>query len=205
MAPNDEFIREVDDEYRRDRVAQIWKRYNGVIIGVLVLLVAAGRGLALLGALAGNPGQAAAARYRGGAAPRPRARRARRRRPRFEALAKEATAATRCSPASASPPNSARTAPRSGATAYDALAERHRRCRRCGRTSRGCAPHGCASTRAEPLRSRPALERLAVPTEPMAPLRPRASGPVGPEERRYGFRRQTGSTRSPPTAKRPRP
>jgi hypothetical protein len=43
MAPNDEFIREVDDEYRRDRVAQIWKRYNGLIIGgLLVMLVAVG-------------------------------------------------------------------------------------------------------------------------------------------------------------------
>jgi hypothetical protein len=40
MAPNDEFIREVDEEYRRDRVAQIWKRYNGVIIGALILAVA---------------------------------------------------------------------------------------------------------------------------------------------------------------------
>ena len=43
MAPNDEFIREVDDEYRRDRVAQIWKRYNGLIIGgVLVMLALVG-------------------------------------------------------------------------------------------------------------------------------------------------------------------
>ncbi len=43
MAPNDEFIREVDDEYRRDRVAQMWKRYNGLIIGgVLVMLALVG-------------------------------------------------------------------------------------------------------------------------------------------------------------------
>ncbi|MGO4570980.1 tetratricopeptide repeat protein [Microvirga sp. 2TAF3] len=41
MAPNDEFIREVDEEYRRDQVAQIWKRYNGVIIGAVILVVAA--------------------------------------------------------------------------------------------------------------------------------------------------------------------
>lgn len=40
MAPNDEFIREVDEEYRRDQMAQIWKRYNGVIIGVAALVVA---------------------------------------------------------------------------------------------------------------------------------------------------------------------
>lgn len=40
MAPNDEFIREVDEEYRRDQIAQVWKRYNGVIIGVAFLVVA---------------------------------------------------------------------------------------------------------------------------------------------------------------------
>ena len=28
MADDDEFIREVDEEYRRDRIAQIWKRYQ---------------------------------------------------------------------------------------------------------------------------------------------------------------------------------
>lgn len=36
-----EFLREVDEEYRRDRAAQIWKRWNGVIIGLAVLAVAA--------------------------------------------------------------------------------------------------------------------------------------------------------------------
>jgi hypothetical protein len=41
MATNDEFIREVDEEYRRDQIAQIWKRYNGLIIGIAILLVAA--------------------------------------------------------------------------------------------------------------------------------------------------------------------
>jgi hypothetical protein len=40
MAQNDEFIREVDEEYRRDRIAQIWKRYNGVIVALAVLVVA---------------------------------------------------------------------------------------------------------------------------------------------------------------------
>ena len=35
-----EFFREVDEEYRRDRIAQIWKRYNGLIIALAVLLVA---------------------------------------------------------------------------------------------------------------------------------------------------------------------
>jgi hypothetical protein len=40
MAPNDEFIREVDEEYRRDQIAKIWERYNGIIIAVVVLVVA---------------------------------------------------------------------------------------------------------------------------------------------------------------------
>lgn len=40
MAPNDEFIREVDEEYRRDQIAKIWERYNGIIIAVVALVVA---------------------------------------------------------------------------------------------------------------------------------------------------------------------
>lgn len=38
---NDEFIREVDEEYRRDKVAEVWKRYNSLIIGVIVVVVVA--------------------------------------------------------------------------------------------------------------------------------------------------------------------
>ncbi|WP_134496796.1 tetratricopeptide repeat protein [Microvirga pakistanensis] len=36
---NDEFIREVDEEYRRDQLAKIWERYSGLIIAVVVLVV----------------------------------------------------------------------------------------------------------------------------------------------------------------------
>ena len=36
----DEFIREVDEEYRRQRIAEIWKRYNALIVGLAILLVA---------------------------------------------------------------------------------------------------------------------------------------------------------------------
>jgi hypothetical protein len=36
-----DFIREVDEEYRRDRIMEIWKRYSGVIVGVVILFVAA--------------------------------------------------------------------------------------------------------------------------------------------------------------------
>ncbi|WP_204165611.1 tetratricopeptide repeat protein [Methylobacterium sp. 17Sr1-1] len=39
MMSENEFIREVNDEYRRDRLAQIWSRYSGVFIGLAVLVV----------------------------------------------------------------------------------------------------------------------------------------------------------------------
>ncbi|MBX9931461.1 MAG: tetratricopeptide repeat protein [Methylobacterium sp.] len=41
MAENNEFIREVNEDYRRDQVAEIWRRYSGVIIAIAVLVVAA--------------------------------------------------------------------------------------------------------------------------------------------------------------------
>ena len=37
----DQFIREVDEEYRREKVAQIWRRFSGLIVGVAILIVAA--------------------------------------------------------------------------------------------------------------------------------------------------------------------
>lgn len=40
MAENNEFIREVNEDYRRDQVAEIWRRYSGVILAVAVLVVA---------------------------------------------------------------------------------------------------------------------------------------------------------------------
>ncbi|NIX77670.1 tetratricopeptide repeat protein [Microvirga terricola] len=63
MAPNDEFIREVDEEYRRDQIAQIWKRYNGVIVGVAVLVVALVGGWRFWEHTQETRAQAAAVRY----------------------------------------------------------------------------------------------------------------------------------------------
>lgn len=40
MAENNEFIREVDEDYRREQILQIWRRYSGVIIALAVLVVA---------------------------------------------------------------------------------------------------------------------------------------------------------------------
>ncbi|HLM40423.1 MAG TPA: tetratricopeptide repeat protein [Microvirga sp.] len=63
MAPNDEFIREVDEEYRRDRIAQIWTRYNGVIIGAAFLVVASVGGWRYWEHAQETRSQAAAGRY----------------------------------------------------------------------------------------------------------------------------------------------
>ncbi len=63
MAPNDEFIREVDEEYRRDQVAQIWKRYSGVIIGAAALIVASVGGWRYWEHMQETRSQAAAVRY----------------------------------------------------------------------------------------------------------------------------------------------
>ena len=63
MAQNDEFIREVDEEYRRDQIAKIWKRYNGVIVGVVVLVVAGVGGWRYWEHIQESRAQAAAVRY----------------------------------------------------------------------------------------------------------------------------------------------
>ncbi|HEX2136835.1 MAG TPA: tetratricopeptide repeat protein [Microvirga sp.] len=63
MAQHDEFIREVDEEYRRDQIARMWARYNGVIIAVAVLLVVAVAGWRYWQYTQDLQAQAAAARY----------------------------------------------------------------------------------------------------------------------------------------------
>ncbi len=63
MAPNDEFIREVDEEYRRDQMARIWQRYSGVIIGVAALVVASVGGWRFWEHTQETRAQAAAVRY----------------------------------------------------------------------------------------------------------------------------------------------
>ena len=40
MAESNEFIREVDEDYRRDQIARLWTRHSGLIIALAVLLVA---------------------------------------------------------------------------------------------------------------------------------------------------------------------
>lgn len=36
----DQFIREVDEEYRREQIAQIWRRFGGLIVAFAIVLVA---------------------------------------------------------------------------------------------------------------------------------------------------------------------
>jgi hypothetical protein len=63
LAESNEFIREVDEEYRRDRIAQAWKRYNSIIIGLAILLVAAVGGWRWWQHIERTRAEAAAMRY----------------------------------------------------------------------------------------------------------------------------------------------
>jgi hypothetical protein len=63
LVESNEFIREVDEEYRRDRIAEVWKRYNGVIVALAVLVVAAVGGWRYWQHREATQAQAAAARY----------------------------------------------------------------------------------------------------------------------------------------------
>lgn len=40
MAENNEFFREVNEDYRRDQIAKVWTRYSGLIIAAAILIVA---------------------------------------------------------------------------------------------------------------------------------------------------------------------
>ncbi len=38
---SDNFLREIDEEVRRDKLAEVWRRYGNLIVGALLLIVAA--------------------------------------------------------------------------------------------------------------------------------------------------------------------
>lgn len=63
MVESNEFIREVDEEYRRDRIAEAWRRYNGVIVALAVLAIAAVGGWRYWQHVERTRAEAAAARY----------------------------------------------------------------------------------------------------------------------------------------------
>lgn len=63
MVESNEFIREVDEEYRRDRIAEMWRRYNGFIVALAVLVIAAVGGWRYWQHVERTRAEAAAARY----------------------------------------------------------------------------------------------------------------------------------------------
>ena len=162
MAQNDEFIREVDEEYRRDQMALIWKRYSGVIVGLAILVVASVGGWRFWEHRQEQQAQAAAARYEEalrtarGEDNSDEAERA------LEAVAKDAPDGYRLLARFRLAAELGQQGPEDGAKAFDALA------------SDGSVPavwQDLARLRAAMLRidgdaaaTRPTLERLAVPT-----------------------------------------
>ena len=59
----DPFLREVDEEYRREQIAQIWKRFGGLIVGLAFLVVAGVGGWRYWQHLELSRSEAAAARF----------------------------------------------------------------------------------------------------------------------------------------------
>ena len=166
MAPNDEFIREVDDEYRRDRIAQIWKRYNGLIIGASSCSCSRSSAAGATGSTCRKPrSQAAGARFEEAVRLVPRRQGRRRPKQALEALAKEAMRGY-----GAARPLPARRRTRPGATPTTArrptTPSRDREGQPALAGSRAPARRLLRIDTAEPSAVRPPLERLAVPTNP---------------------------------------
>jgi len=163
MAPNDEFIREVDEEYRRDRIAQIWKRYNGVIIGVAVLVVAAVGGWRYWEHAQETRSQAAAVRYEDALRLSRQEGKGAEAQAALEALAKEGSSGYSLLARFRLAAELGQQNPENGASAYDALANDGN----VGPLWQDLARLRAAWLRldtAEPARIRSDLERLAVPT-----------------------------------------
>lgn len=117
----DEFIREVDEEYRRQRIAEIWKRYSALIVGLAVLLVGGVAGWRYWQYRELQRSEAASARYdaairlaregKDGEAQKA-----------FDALAAEAPDGYRLLARFRAAAEAGRTDPAAGAKAYDAVA-----------------------------------------------------------------------------------
>lgn len=162
MAPKDEFIREVDEEYRRDQVAQIWKRYNGLIIGAAALVVASVGGWRYWEHMQETRSQAAAVRYED-ALRLSREDKGQEAQSNLESLMKDDSAGYALLARFRLAAELGRQNPENGASAYDSLASD-------GTVSplwQDLARLRAAWLRldtAEPTKVRPTLERLAVPT-----------------------------------------
>jgi hypothetical protein len=157
-----DFIREVDEEYRRDRIMEIWKRYSALIVGVIILVVAAVGGYRYWQYAERQRAEAAAVRYedalrlaRDGKSEE--AERA------LEAIAKDAPQGYQTLSRFRLAAELGRQDPEDGAKAYDALA---------GDAAIDPVMQDLARLRAamlrldtaDPAAVQPALERLAAPT-----------------------------------------
>jgi hypothetical protein len=157
-----DFIREVDEEYRRDQIMQIWKRYSGVIVGLIILLVAAVGGWRYWQHVERQRAEAAAVRYEdalrlardGNSAEAGRA---------FDALAKDAPQGYQMLSRFRVAAELGKQNPEDGAKAYDALAAETRVEPAMQDLARLRAVMLRMDT-ADPATVQPALERLATPT-----------------------------------------
>jgi hypothetical protein len=162
MAPNDEFIREVDEEFRRDQVAQIWKRYNGVIIGIAVLVVALVGGWRYWEHSQEMRAQAAAERYED-ALKLDRDNKAKESEAAFEALIKEGEGGYALLARFRLAAELGKQNPENGASAYDALAKDAKVPALWQDLARLRSAWLQIDT-ADPAKIRPELERIATPS-----------------------------------------
>jgi hypothetical protein len=165
MAENDEFIREVDEEYRREQLAQVWTRYSGIFVGLAILLVVSVGGWRYWQYAEEREAQAAATRYEEALRLSREEARAEEARKNLEELAKDATGGygllTRFRLAAELGAQSAE----EGAKAYDALSADAD----VKPLWQDLARLRAAMLRmdmAEPVEIRPSLERLATPANP---------------------------------------
>ncbi len=156
-----DFIREVDEEYRRDQIMQIWKRYSGVIIALVILLVAAVGGWRYWQYAERQRAEAAAVRYED-ALRLARDGKSEEAEQALETLAKDAPQGYQMLSRFRLAAELGRQNPEDGAKAYDALA---------GDSRVEPIMQDLARLRAAMLRmdtsdaaAQPALERLAMPT-----------------------------------------
>lgn len=160
----DEFIREVDEEYRRDQIANFWRRYNGLIIAAAVLLVAAVGGWRYYEYSRIQRSQTAASRY-DDALKLSRDGKSEESEKALAALAGDAPAGYRLLARFRLAAEQGKSSPEAGAKAYDALA---------GDAAVDGTMQDLARLRAAMLRldtpdtagAEQSLERLASPTNP---------------------------------------
>lgn len=169
MAENNEFLREVDEDYRRDRILQIWKRYSGVIIALAVLVVAGVAGWRYWQAQQRAAAEVASVQFDdanrlakdGKVAEADKA---------FDAWKRRARRATACSPGSGRRPRPASATPRQAPRSSTSSPTIPAWATACA-TSRACARPCCAST------GRTRIRRW--PTSRAWPPAPRSATPPG--------------------------